>query len=168
MAPPARASLAPAGHRPVLRHQARNRQKVSVAAALCRSPARGHVRLAYEVFPERFVDSFGYAAFLREQVLGRVRGPVVLIHDGGTLHRGPWMDDLLEDVGRLEVHDLPPYAPELNPVEQLWNWAKDKELANFVPADVDQLTIAPQHVMDAAARDQRRLRSFFDAVPLAW
>ena len=41
MAPLIRTSLAPAGHRPVLRHQVKHRQKVSIAAALCRSPERG-------------------------------------------------------------------------------------------------------------------------------
>jgi transposase len=168
MTPAVRTTLAPAGRRPVLRQQVRHRQKVSVAAALCRSPGRGHVRLAYEVFPDRFVDGFGYAAFLRERVVRRVRGPIVLVHDGATLHHGDWMDGLTEDVGRLEVHELPPYAPELNPVEPLWNWAKGTELANFLPADVDQLTVAAAHVMDAAADDQRRLQSFFDAVPLSW
>jgi transposase len=168
MAPLVRTSLAPAGHRPVLRHQAKHRQKVSIAAALSRSPGRGRVRMSYEIFPEQYIDNFLYADFLRTSVLGQLRGPIVLIHDGGALHRGDWIEDLLEDVHRLEVHELPPYAPELNPVEQLWNWAKDKELVNFLPTDIDQLTIASQHTMRCASHDQSRLQTFFEAVPLKW
>jgi transposase len=168
MVPLIRTALAPCGHRPVLRHQGKHREKVSIVAALCRSPERGHVRLSYEIFPDLYVDNFRYADFLREKVIGYLRGPVVLLHDRGTIHRGDWMEDLLEDVHRLEVHELPPYAPELNPVEQLWNWSKDKELANFLPADIDQLTIASQHTMESASHDQHRLQTFFDAVPLKW
>jgi hypothetical protein len=168
MAPLVRSSLAPCGRRPVLRPQAKHRQKVSIAAALCRSPERGHVRMTYEIFPELYVDNYWYTDFLRAKILRQLRGPIVLIHDGGALHRGDWIEGLLEDVHRLEVHELPPYAPELNPVEQLWNWAKDKELVNFLPTDIDQLTIASQHAMESALHDQHRLQTFFDAVPLKW
>jgi transposase len=31
----------------------------------------------------------------------------------------------------LEVHRLPAYAPELNPVEYLWSSTKGKDVANF-------------------------------------
>jgi transposase len=124
--------------------------------------------MTYEIFPELYVDNFWYTDFLRQKILGQLRGPIVLIHDGGALHRGDWIEDLLEDVHRLELHELPPYAPELNPVEQLWNWAKDKELVNFLPSDIDQLTIASQYAMESASADQHRLQMFFQAVPLKW
>ena len=26
---------------------------------------------------------------------------------------------------------LPPYSPELNPIEQVWAWLRDNDLANF-------------------------------------
>jgi transposase len=34
---------------------------------------------------------------------------------------------------------LPPYAPELNPVERLWAWLRSHQLANRVYADYDEL-----------------------------
>lgn len=168
MAPLVRTSLARAGHTPVLAQQAKHRQKISIAAALRRSPRCGHLSMAYEIFPDSYVDNFRYAEFLRTRVLGRWRGPVMLLQDGAALHQGDWTEELAEDVERLEMHNLPPYAPELNPVEPLWNWSKDKELANFLPDDIDQLTIAAQYLMETAAHDQRRLQSFCDAVPLKW
>ena len=169
MSPLARASLAPAGHPPVFRPPGRQRQKVSVAAALCRPAAGGRDRLYHESFPDRYVDDVAYADFFRERVLARVRGPVVLLHDGAPMHRGEWFGYLEEDyAARLSVHEFPPYAPELNPTEQLWNWAKDKELANFVPDDLTQLLLAVEHTIGTAARDQHRLQSFFEASDLTW
>lgn len=47
MLPLLRRTLAPRGRTPVLRHRASHRDKVSVAAALTLSPARGHVSLYY-------------------------------------------------------------------------------------------------------------------------
>ncbi len=34
---------------------------------------------------------------------------------------------------------LPPYSPELNPVERLWGWLRSHHLANRVYADYDEL-----------------------------
>jgi len=33
--------------------------------------------------------------------------------------------------GAIELASLPPYAPELNPVEYLWAWLKRQALSNF-------------------------------------
>lgn len=169
MSPLVRTSLARAGHTPVIRPPGRHRQKVSVAAALCLGADDGHARLFHESLPDRYVDDVGYADFLRGQVLARVRGPVVLLHDGAQLHRGEWFGYLEQDyAARLTVHEFPPYAPELNPVEQLWNWVKDKELANYVPADLTELVLAVEHTIGLAARDQDRLWSFAKASDLTW
>lgn len=31
----------------------------------------------------------------------------------------------------LSIMHLPPYSPELNPIEQVWAWLRDNDLANF-------------------------------------
>lgn len=47
---------------------------------------------------------------------------VFLVMDNGPCH---WLDDtgkrwLAENGGRIELHRLPPYSPEFNPVEGVW------------------------------------------------
>jgi putative transposase len=37
------------------------------------------------------------------------------------------------------VEWFPSYAPDLNPVEGVWNHSKYSDLANFIPADVQHL-----------------------------
>lgn len=39
----------------------------------------------------------------------------------------------------IQVEWLPAYAPELNPVEQVWNHSKNVDLANFIPRDAKHL-----------------------------
>lgn len=169
MAPLVRTSQAPTARTPVLRPRAKHRQKVSVAAALFRSVATGKARLVHETFVDHYVDDFLYAQFLRERVVRGARRPLILVQDGAPLHHGQWTQEVVEDLSeRLSVCEFPPYAPELNPVEQLWMWAKTQELANFVPVDLDQLVIATEYVVDVAEHDQHRLQTFFDAGSLPW
>ena len=166
--PLVRTTLAPRGRTPVLRHRARHRDKVSVAAALTLSPARGHVSLYYRTYPNQYVTAAVYADFLRQRLLARVPGPLVLVHDGGSMHKGDPLRALCGDFPRLDLNLLPPYAPELNPPEHLWNFEKDKELCNFVPRDVRELDrVVDEHLRDVR-HDQHRLRSFFAATPLPW
>jgi transposase len=76
--------------------------------------------------------------FLR-YLLGSLPGKVVVVWDGGTTHTGPVVREFLRRNQRLWLERLPPYAPELNPVEQVWGWLKYGELADFVPAGVAAL-----------------------------
>lgn len=169
--PLVRRTLAPRGHTPVLRHRGRHRGKVSVAAALTLSPARGHVGLHYQTFPGGHVNAPAYAAFLR-RVLRRCPAsrPLVVVHDRGNMHRGDPVRELCGDFGpgRLDLNFLPPYAPEFNPTEHLWNFEKDKELCNYVPLGVPELDSTVRCRLDHVRRDQNRLRSFFAATPLPW
>jgi transposase len=166
--PLVKTTLAPRGRTPVLRHRARHRDKLSAAAALTLSPARGHVGLHCRTYPDGYVDAEAYAWFLRQCLLREVRGPLVLLHDNGQMHKGPAVRQAQRDHPRLVIEPLPPYAPELNPVEGLWNQAKDKDLANFVPDNVDVLHDAVCGSLRGARDDQHRLRSFFHATGLSW
>jgi hypothetical protein len=166
--PLVRTTLAPRGLTPVLEHRARHRDKVSAAAALTLSPALGRVNLHCLAYPNDYVDEVAYAHFLRACVLPSVRGPLVLLHDNGRMHHGPAVRALQRDHPRLHVERLPAYAPELNPVEAVWNHVKYHELANFVPPDVPALLDAVCDRLAAARRDQDRLRSFLLSTPLSW
>lgn len=57
---------------------------------------------------------------------------ICIIWDNATCHKGILMRQTLSKGGALErVHiiNLPPYAPDVNPIEHVWNTTKDK-LAN--------------------------------------
>jgi transposase len=167
--PLVRRTLAPRGHAAPLRHRARHRDKVSVAAALTLSPVQGHVSLYYSTYPDGYVNNVAYAGFLRELVR-QVHNPLVLVHDRGNMHRGDPLRQVQQDFpdDRLDLNLLPPYAPELNPVEQLWNFSKDKEMSNFTPHTVAELNVATTHLLERIRHDQSRLRTFLRATPLPW
>lgn len=160
MAPLVRRTWAPKGRRPVLRQKGRHREKVSVAAALCVSPSDPRLRLAWQTRPNAYFNNEAVAVFLR-QLLGASRRPLIVLWDGGNMHRGDPIRDLLAKAGRrLHLERLPPYAPMLNPVEPLWSWLKYSRLCNFAPANAAVLEKAITAELDAICHDQVRLAAF--------
>lgn len=50
----------------------------------------------------------------------------VVIMDGASWHA----DDIASELNNVSVMKLPPYSPELNPIEQVWSWLRQHYLAN--------------------------------------
>ena len=123
--------------------------------------------LYYQTYPDMYVDNILYARFLRD-LLWHVRGPLVLLHDGGAMHKGDPVRDVQDCFPRLHVHRFPPYAPEYNPPEYLWTDIKYHRLGNFVPTDIRQIERAACVEMESARNDQQRLRSYLLSSPLPW
>jgi transposase len=162
MSPLVRRTLAPRGHTPILKTKAAHREKVSATAALTISPRRYRLGLYWRTYPRDYVNAERTADFLRA-LLRRLPGAVIVVWDGGPMHKGEPIQQVLRDFPRLSLERLPPYAPELNPVEYLWNHLKYGQLANFVPDDVFQLDAVLKDHLGKTAQSPKRLRSFLEA-----
>jgi transposase len=162
MSPLVRRTLAPRGKTPCLRPKTAHREKVSLSAAISILPRRHRLGLYWHSYPREYVNSERSAKFVR-YLLHRLRGPAIVIWDGGAMHKGDPIRQTLKTHPRLELEKLPPYAPELKPVEFVWNYLKYGVLANFVPDTVFQLDAALQKHLQCAKRSPGRLRSFFVA-----
>ena len=64
------------------------------------------------------------------------------------------MEDYLEKTGRLIVEQLPPYAPELNPVDKVWAYLKYGRLANYTPSTLNELRV--QLISELAELEKRQ------------
>ncbi len=52
-------------------------------------------------------------------------------HSAVLMDRASWHQSYLADeFSNLTIIHIPPYSPDLNPVEQVWTWLRDNELAN--------------------------------------
>ena len=99
-------------------------------------------------------------------LLRHLRGPVILVWDNGNNHKGPPIQKLLADYPRLTIERLPPYAPDLNPVEQLWQHLKVGHLANYAAPDIQTLDDKALDFLATAKFDRERLLSCFKNTPL--
>ena len=94
--------------------------------------------------------------FLR-QLHRQLPSRILLIWDGAPVHRSRLVQDFLqENSAWLHVERLPAYAPELNPVEYLWGYWKEHELANFCPRDIWELGHFASQALKRIRRRTRR------------
>jgi hypothetical protein len=166
MAPLVRRTIAPRGQTPELSQNSGTREKVSVAAALWVSPGRDRLGLFSRTLVNGYFDNW-YSALFLEALLKELTGPVVVVWDGGSMHKGDPIRELEGAfAGRLILERLPPYAPELNPVEFVWSWLKYSRLNNFAPRDAAQLDERIVAELTAIRDDQELLQSFVHASEL--
>ena len=167
MAPLLRRSWAPRGQAPILSHRTRHHQKVSAIAALCVPPSRRTVQLYFRLHPDKNITGPEVVLFLRH-LLRQLRHPIVLIWDRLLAHRGNPVKNLLRTKPPLHAEFLPPYAPELNPVENLWSYLKMNPLANLAILELSALRQQTHYHASHVQRQQHLLRAFIkhSALPL--
>lgn len=109
---------APVGQTPVV---AATGQRFSVNMVSAVSP-RGDFRF---MIVDGRMNSDKFIVFLQRLLHGAKR-PIFLIVDRHPSHRSKKVHDFVRSTqGRLELFFLPPYAPELNPDEHVWNHLKN-------------------------------------------
>jgi transposase len=163
MTPLVRRSWAMRGCPPQEEVKAGYREKVSVAAALWLTPCRDRLGLAYQTLVNGYYGNVEVAEFLSGAVQW-FDAPLIVIWDGGTMHKGGPINELVaQSNGRLDVERLPPHAPVLMPVEQVWTWLKYSRLCNFAPQDALDLNDAIIRELDPIRDHQPRLQNFFHA-----
>jgi transposase len=87
---------------------------------------------------------------------------VFLIWDGHPTHKSKKVKDCIASFdGRLEIFLLPPYSPDLNPIEQLWNHAKGNGVGRKVVKGPDQLKTAVINKLRSLQKLPKKIASFF-------
>ncbi len=94
------------------------------------------------------------AVFLEEFAKAFPDDPIVLIHDGASWHRVPSPE------ARLELHPLPPYSPQLNPIERLWHWIRENFTHNCFFETLEEL----ERALIRCLKDQETLRQVICSV----
>jgi len=75
-----------------------------------------------------------------------LKQPLRIIWDGLKAHRGKLVREYLDSTaGVVQMAFLPPYSPDLNPLENLEAWLKRHALANFCPTHLDELTVTARN-----------------------
>lgn len=98
-----------------------------------------------------------------KHLLAQLDRKLLVIWDGSPIHRGKEVKAYLADGATKQIHleRLPPYAPDLNPDEGVWNHLKYVELRNVCCLDLLHL----RHQLDLAVTRLRRkphlIQAFF-------
>ena len=96
-----------------------------------------------------------------EDLRRTIRRPIFVLWDGSPTHRAGAVKAYLKNRrSRFKAYPLPPYAPDLNPDEKVWNQLKYHELANYAPRTVKELRRRVRIALSKIGRRPKLVRSF--------
>lgn len=153
-------TYAPRGHRPLL-DEWQTRDHLSVMGAVTTT---GKV---FSLVREEALHGEHTIGFLTH--LMRLEGErLLVIWDGSPIHRRAQVQAFLAQRDHRHVHAeaLPPYAPDLNPVEGLWQHVKDVELRNLTCLDLEQLHLEFHLALGRVRQRPDLVSSFFEGAGL--
>jgi transposase len=155
--PTVRRTWAPSGRTPILVESARY-DRISAIGALSISPVRRWMDFAFQLHHAN-IDAPLLIPFLRE-LHHRLRRRAVLIWDNLRVHYRTAKYFEIEHPSWFCFEYLPPYCPELNPVENCWSHGKYGSQPNFAARDVDHLLQHTSASLSLLRRNQTLLPAF--------
>ncbi len=138
--------------------------RLSAICALTIAPCSTRHGLYYDVYSHN-VRSLDVVEFL-SRIHHHVRRRVILVCDRWSVHRKAAKELTNCSSAWFDVSWLPSYAPELDPVEFVWNQAKYVDLVNWIPESINQVQERLVSVFEAYRKTPNRLNSFFHAAHL--
>jgi transposase len=140
------------GQTPVLRVPLTREHRSAIAALTADQ------RLVMQTQTEAY-HSIDVVRFLRV-LLRKLPGKLLIIWDGAPIHRGQPIKDFLARgaAKRIHLEQLPGYAPDLNPVEGIWNYLKCRELGNVCCSTFAELDTALRRAKERLRHKRQVLR----------
>jgi transposase len=121
----------------------------------------------YNVYTGR-LNAMQFITFLRDFLRTR-RRPVFLVVDRHPAHIAKVVAEHVQSRrGRLELHFLPGYAPDLNPDEFVWNHLRHQGVSKKPLRHNESLRRRVEQDLTAIQHNRRLVRSFFHAPSVAY
>ena len=106
----------------------------------------------FSIFLKEFAKAFpeGNIVFIR------MHSPIkkCILHDGASWHK------VSSPATHIKLWKLPPYSPELNPIEHLWKWVRDNVTHNKFFETIEHL----EQAVTECIRDEKKLKQAILAV----
>ncbi|RWA51641.1 hypothetical protein AU476_21430 [Cupriavidus sp. UYMSc13B] len=145
------------GNTPVIERPGQ-RQSISAASAVNAKGAFWFATYKGALTAELFIE------LLKKMMKGRNR-PVHLIVDGLPAHKKVNVREYIESTkGKLTMHVLPGYAPDLNPDELVWSHLKRTGVARNPLRAGEKLEIRVEQQLRGLQKKRSLIRSFFEAL----
>lgn len=109
-----------------------------------------------------------FIVMLKDLMKGRKK-PVMLVVDGLPAHKAKSVANYVQSTkGRLELHFLPPYAPDLNPDEFVWSHLKQNGTSKKPLRKNEALRQRVEMDLAEIKQDRSLVRSFFKAPSVSY
>lgn len=109
-----------------------------------------------------------FVEFLKRLIYNAPR-PIFLILDGHPVHKSAKVREFVESTeGRLRLFILPPYSPNLNPDEWVWNWLKRHHLGKTAIKGPDHLKVMISRFLRRLQKSPALVKGFFNDPELSY
>ncbi len=146
------------GETPLIKCDAKNKTFVSISGVIT---PQG--KSYFEVREQEGFKQKGITRFL-DNARKAMRKNILLVWDNAPSHKSQTVKRFLSEQDqenpRIWMANIPPYSPELNPIEQLWGYLK-KKLANQFFKTTKELKIAVVKELEKIKKDKNLIQSFF-------
>jgi transposase len=121
----------------------------------------------YTLVRDAVLTSLESVVFLKH-VRRETKSKLLVIWDGSPIHRRE-VTTFMQNGGASHIHleQLPPYAPELNPDEGVWEQLKNVEMRNLSCKDLNHLRIELNLAINRLRSKPRLIQSFFAGAKLS-
>ena len=87
-------------------------------------------------FFEHNIDTVTFTSWVKQDLIPKLPKDSVIVLDNATFHKNKDMQDYIRNAGFI-LEYLPPYSPDLNPIEH--KWAQAKAIRKTLQCNIDQL-----------------------------
>lgn len=158
-----RRTWAPRGRTPVIKAWDRH-DRLTAVTALALTPNRRRCDLYFQTFDHnaKAAEFFWFVVMLHREI----RCPLTIVWDRLSAHRkaARWLGEL--GCNWVRFIYLPPYCPDLNPVEHVWSTTKWGRLANWPAPDIEAVEDRVSEDFRLQARQQTLLKNHFRSAGL--
>jgi transposase len=131
--------------------------RASVAAMSALSP-RG--RLVFQLYEKR-ITSIEVIEFLDQLLCHHPRRHIVVVMDQARPHTSKMTKNYIDSQARLHVFYLPPYSPDWNPDEKVWNHLKNHELKAHRAKNKQELFDLTEEKLENMSQDPDLLQGLY-------
>lgn len=97
-----------------------------------------------------------------------IGGKLLIIWDGLPAHRSRLVRNYVDSLeGQIQLERLPAYAPEINPAEYAFGYAKQRELANLCVDTIEEVRAYATRRLKSMQRRPKLIRAFWQQAELA-
>ena len=154
---------APKGHTPVL-EEFKSREHLNLFGMIS---TQGDLCWQIQRLPFKAEDFEEFFTWLSTEELPNTK--MLVVWDGASIHKGqPVKDFLQHNPGIIHLEALPPYCPQLNAIELLWDYLKCHKLKNRIFLNLDDLQTAVEYALHEIADDPELICSFFTKSSVAF
>ena len=114
------------------------------------------------------LNAESFVLFLQNFVESQA-GRIFLVVDGHPAHKANAVKSYIQSLkGRLELHFLPPYAPDLNPDEFVWSHMKNNGVSKKPLKTNESLQSRVDHDLNSLKENPEPVKSFFGATSVLY